>query len=647
MHKLGRKVANESTVIIYPKTPEKSKQYEDMTVRSFNLNYMEAKKAINLIRTLLQVRKIYVNEESNSIVVRDTSDVVEVVEKILDAHDVPDAEVILDVEVLEIGETDGKTVGLLLSPYNVQMGAFNSSGKLMAPNLQSASTTSTGTTTTTTTADVTNLIKAFVLKGYGGFVTVPNAQFDFAKTLGKAEVLSNPKIRVKNREKAKFNVGTRVPITTSNTTNSTISVNVQYVDVGVKVNAEPTIQPNNEIVIKLGLEVSQQVGAARDLGNGTSVVTIGTRNLDTVLSLKDGETSVIGGLIERNSANDKKGIVYLSDIPLLGELLTNTNASNSKTELMLAITPRLVRGVTVPQGNLASFVSGKEDDPALTRSLASFDQEPLFETEQKPAAKRPMPQQPAPQPATQQPVPQQPAVSPSSQPQSALPAAGISPQSAPQPFVPQTTPPQAATPQPVPPPPGLAPQQVMPPVAAKPAVSPPVTAAVPAVSGVAQPGAPVPVPAGVPQPVAAQGIPVPAQRGFLQIGSLASASIGQVFTLDVKATSISDLSGAPFVLTYDPIFVEFISASEGDFLRKDGVATVFGSAVSAATGTVSINLARAPGKAGASGAGTLASLTFRAKQKGPASFGFRNVSFTSSDNRPLSVLPFSAAVEIK
>ena len=92
-----------------------------------------------------------------------------------------------------------------------------------------------------------------------------------------------------------------MPITTSNTTNSTVSVNVQYVDVGVKVNAEPTIQLNNEIVIKLSLEVSQQVGAARDVGGGTSVVTIGTRNLETVLSLKDGETSIIGGLIQKNT----------------------------------------------------------------------------------------------------------------------------------------------------------------------------------------------------------------------------------------------------------------------------------------------------------------------------------------------------------
>jgi general secretion pathway protein D len=635
MFKLGRKIANESTVIIYPRTPEKIKQYEDMTIRTFNLNYMEAKKAINLIRTLLQVRKIYVNEESNAIVVRDTSDVVAVVEKILDANDVPDAEVILEVEVLEIGDTDGKTVGLLLSPYNVQMGAYNSAGDLMATTLQSATTSSTTTTTTTTDTSVAKLISAFAMKGYTGFVTVPNAQFDFAKTLGKAEVLSNPKIRIKNREKAKFNVGTRVPITTTNTTNTTVSVNVQYIDVGVKLSAEPNIQPNNEVVIKLGMEVSQQVGAAKTVGgsdSATTVVTIGTRNLDTVLSLKDGETSVIGGLLERTGSNDKKKIFLLSDIPWFGELLTNTTSSNSKTELILAITPRLVRRVTVPQSSLASFVSGKEDDPALSRSLASFDEEPLFESEQKPVVKQLVPQIPG----TQSPVPQ------TGQPQAAIPQQEMPRQASPLPVVPQEPVPQSTVPQPV------VPQRMTPQTDSSSQTAPKMTTPpqpMPATSS--QTGASAQTPLTASQPVASQNATAPVQRGFLRINAPASATVGKQFTLEVKATSIGDLNAAPFVLTYDPALVEFVSVGEGGFLKKDGVSTIFGSAVSAATGAVSINLARGPGSVGVSGDGTLASLVFRAKQKGLSSFGFSNVGFSASDGKPLTVLPFSSAVEIR
>ncbi len=609
MFKLGRKVANESTVIIYPRTPEKSKQYEDMTVRTFNLNYMEAKKAINLIRTLLQVRKIYVNEETNSIVVRDTSDVVDVVDKILDANDVPDAEVILDVEVIQIGDTDSKTVGMLLSPYNVQIGAFSPSGNLMATSLSSTTTSSSTSSTTTTNANIANLVRAFVIKGYSGFVTVPNAQFDFAKTLGKSEVLSNPKLRVKNREKAKFNVGTRLPITTTNTTNSTVSVNVQYIDVGVKLNAEPTIQPNNEIVIKLGMEVSQQVGAAKTVGgsdSATTVVTIGTRNLDTVLSLKDGETSVIGGLIDKSTSDDKSKVFLLGDIPLLGEFFTHTNASSSKNELMLAITPRLVRRVTVPQSNVASFVSGKEDDPALSKSLASFEQEPLFETQQKPAMQQLSPQQPALQPSVQQLT----ASTDQTQPESSQPPV-------PQPVEPQQTAPQS----------GSVPQ-----AATNPATS---------MAGTAS-QAVTPV-----QPVTGQDVSAPVQRGLLRINAPASAAIGQQFTLEVRATSVSGLNAAPFVLSYDPSLVEFVSAGEGGFLRNDGVVTVFGSSANQAMGTVSVNLARKPGSAGVSGDGILASLVFRAKKKGLSSFGFNNVNFTAADGKALTVLPFSSAVEVK
>lgn len=382
MNKLGTKNLNETTVLVYLNTPEKSKQYDDMVMRTFHLNYMDAKKAINLIRMMIQVRKAYVNEDSNSIVVRDTEDVVAVVEKILDANDMPDAEVVLDVEVIEVSNKDAENLGLLLSNYNVQLGAFNGSNALSTTLAGATTTTTDGTSTAAT---INNLVKAFSINGYGGYVTVPNATFNFGKTLANGEVLSNPKIRVKNKEKAKFNVGTRVPITTT-TLNGTVSqVNVQYVDVGVKVNAEPTIQLNNEISIKLSLEVSsilqkETVGADRS----TSVVTIGTRNIDTVLSLKDGETSVIGGLIQRSDNNDKAKIYLLSDIPLIGALFTNSNSSKDKTELMLAITPRLVRGVQVPLPGLASFVSGKEDHPSLVRPMASFDLEPVFEGEAQP-----------------------------------------------------------------------------------------------------------------------------------------------------------------------------------------------------------------------------------------------------------------------
>lgn len=616
MNKLGKKILNETTVIIYPKTPDKNKQYEDMVLRTFHLNYMDAKKAINLIRTMIQVRKAYVNEDSNSIVVRDNADVVDVVEKILDANDMPEAEVVLDVEVIEMSDKNAQNVGLLLSNYNVQLGAFTPNNSLMATSLTSATTNSINTETTTTNATIENLLRVFTMRGYGGFVTVPNATYNLGKTLAKGEVLSNPKIRVKNKEKSKFNVGTRVPITTT-TLNGTLSqVNVQYVDVGVKVNAEPTIQLNNEISIKLSLEVSsiltkEKIGDASSL---TTVVTIGTRNIETVLSLKDGETSIIGGLIQNTSNNDKTKIFLLGDIPLIGPLLSNHNSSKDKTELLLAITPRLVRGVSVPLPSLASFSSGKEDDPSLLRPMSSFDLEAVFDANSKPKAGEIKSSAQPVKPMTSTPVAAVPDDQNGSQP------AQVS-DSAPLPV-----------------------QQPMPiPVSAQAPIADPSAKTVPAPM---PPPTPVPISGMVPAPVPVP-VPAPVQRGLLQIAAPESVVVGKQFNVDIKVSGVTDLVSAPFVLAYDPIFVEFVSISEGPFLKNDGKSTSYSSKTDAASGTVSVSLARAAGSGGVSGGGGLATAVFRAKNQGPASFAFRNVTFSGANGVAHTILPFSTAVEIR
>jgi len=622
MNKLSQKVLNESTVIIFPRTAEKSRQYDDLTLRTFHLSYMEAKKAINMIRTMLQVKKVHVNEESNSLVVRDTQDVIDVIEKILEANDVPEPEVVLDVEVMEITDQNAQNLGLLLSSYNVKLGAFNGATPLSDVLVASTTTAAAGTASTSSTpVAIDNLVKAFSMGGYSGFVTVPSAQYNFGKTLTKGEVLSNPKIRVKNKEKAKFNVGQRVPITTT-TLNGTLSqVNVQYVDVGVKLNAEPTIQLNNEVNIKLSLEVSSIL--SKEIVGGsqspTSVVTIGTRNLDTVLSLKDGETSVIGGLIQNTQNNTKQKIFLLSDIPLVGPFFTNHDSTKAKTELILAITPRLVRTVTVPQNNLMSFMSGKEDDPSLHKPLASFDQEPVFEGETKPDT-------------TKSPVKQ------------AVPGALPSP--VPAVTVPPTAAPSAAPARP-------AGEQVN--------QAAPATAPAPTTPGIVIPDIMAPN-AGLTKPVAdttkqsvskaasggkAPAVPTGPKRGIVQIAAPAGIDVGQQFYTDIKAGDVQRLEKASFVLNYDPKLVEYVSATEGTFMKKDGRPTLYSATPNATEGTLTVKLVRPTNTGGVSGAGTLVSVLFRAKSKGTANFGFQTVSFSTPDGNPHEMLPFSTAVTVR
>ncbi|MDR3579326.1 MAG: cohesin domain-containing protein [Oryzomonas sp.] len=615
MFKLGRKVLNESTVIIYPKVADKIKQYEDMEVRTFHLNFLEAKKAINLIRGMIQVRKIQVNEDSNSIMVRDTKDVVDVVDKILDANDVPDPEVVLDVEVLELNDTNTENVGLLLSNYNVSMGIFAPDGTPLSSSLPSSgsSATTTSSTSTGSSSTISGLIRAFQVNGYGGFVTAPSGTYNLAKTLSKGEVLSNPKVRIKNKEKSKFTVGTRVPITTTTTTNTTTSVNVQYVDVGVKVNAEPTIQLNDEVTIKLSLEVSsilstESVGGS---SSATQVVTIGTRNLETVLSLKDGETSVIGGLISRTNTNDKTKIFLLGDLPLIGPLLSNNNDSKSKTELVLAITPRLVRGVTVPQIDLSAFMSGKEDEPSLVRPLGAFEEEPVFATDANVSSSR----------AEQSPK----APAAQGQPRSVRPVA--LPASVPLSSADRERQAKAA-----------ADQERMAAERAEEELQAPSRGTVPPPAAGSAPSGGLGAAAG---PVVMPG------RGLIQIVAPAGIKVGQQFSIDAKISLVQNLASTPFTLSYDPASVEFVSAGEGTFLNQDGKPTKFSATPDEAGGTVTVTMTRTTGSGGVSGGGPLATFTFKAKRKGQINFGFNVVNFTTADGVPFDMVPFVNPVDIQ
>lgn len=606
MQKLGRKVLNESTVIVFARTPDKIKQYEDLYVQTFFLNKLDAKKAVNLIRTMLQVKKIYVNEEMNTLVIRDTLNVIEVARRILEANDVPDAEVVLEVEVIELSKKNAESFGLALSKYAVGLNLQSPSGQFLSDSFSTTAATTTTTTGTTATAsaNTSQLLNLFRWGDYRGYVTVPNATFNFGKTLGNAETLSNPKIRVKNREKAKFNVGTRVPITTTSSNGvGNYNVNVQYVDVGVKINAEPTIQLNNDVNIKLSLEVSSILSKEKVGTDGnTTVATIGTRNMDTVLSLKDGETSVIGGLIQDTKGQNSNKIFLLGDIPLIGPLFSSHDNSGDKTELILAITPRIVRGVTVSDPEIAAFWSGLEDEPSVARAFASFTQEPEFA--QQPAdAAHAGPASPGQQPAA-------PLKQAAAQP---LPAKlQPSPESS-------SLPPAAALPQPLPPP-----------------------ADVPA-------GAPLPLPVPAAKPAEAAATPPPAQfkKVMIRVAAPANVKPGEQFSADISASDADNLTSAPMTVVFDPAYLEVVSLAEGELFKSDGKTAAFASKIDNRGGQVTVELARDAASGGVSGAGRLFSMILRAKAPGPASIGFIGVKLQAANGRKVDATLYNAVVEVK
>jgi general secretion pathway protein D len=188
-----------------------------------------------------------------------------------------------------------------------------------------------------------------------------NPVANFKKTIGDINVLSNPRVRVRNNEKARVQVGNKIPLITTNVagTTGTSSESVQYIDVGLKLEVEPRIALDSHVHIKVALEVSS-LGISTTLRNGSQVFQIGTRNATTLLRLRDGETQVLAGLISDDERRNASRIPGLGDIPMLGRLFSNQEDKKDKTEIVLAITPRILNNIHRPESELSEYWSGTE-----------------------------------------------------------------------------------------------------------------------------------------------------------------------------------------------------------------------------------------------------------------------------------------------
>jgi general secretion pathway protein D len=518
--------------------------------------------------------------------------------------------VVLDVEVIELSKKNAENLGFLLSRYAISAQGYNN-GQPFADTLNSA----TLTNTITTPATPSNLLQLFQYNQFSAFLTVPSASFNFGKTLSNGETLSNPRMRIKNKEKAKFNVGTRVPITTtSSPTGGGVSVNVQYVDVGVKMNAEPTIQRSDDVTLKLSLEVSSILSreTVGGVGSATTVVTIGTRNLDTVLSIRDGETSIIGGLIQDTKNKSKQKVSFLGDIPVIGSIFSSHDDSNDKTELILAITPHIVRSLVVPDQNVAAFWTGKEDEPSPFKDYISFNKEE--ELPDMPPAASPAPaaavSAPAPAPAAvsaNQPVPL-----PSPHTETQMKQAGAQDQPVPAPQIPIP-----AVPQPV----------------------APIKAPLPV-----QPTAPVVQPKALTAPTGGMD----AHRALLNLVAPKSVDLNKEFQVEVAVSDVTNMYNGMLVLQFDPALVDFVSAKEGGFLKNDGKQSSFGANLKSEKGRLTLTLNRVGNVGGVSGSGTLAVITLKGKKKGAATLGLSDAYIVPpGGSKPMDVDMFSTVVEVR
>lgn len=353
-NQLERKVLNENSVLIYPNVPAKVKEYQELVTRTFYLTNADVKQAQAMVRALVKTRDSFIDEKLNLLVLKDTPQAVELAAQLIESLDQAEPEVMLDVEVLEMTRNKLQELGLRF-PDQIGYG-----------QLQSQATTTTivnGVTQSVTTPGGALAIGNVDLgntSALTSFVANPALTLNLRNQISLGNTLANPRIRVKNREKAKIHIGDRLPVfTTTSTANVGVSASVSYLDVGLKLDVEPNVYLDDEVAIKIGLEVSSVVREITGPSNSLAYQ-IGTRNAATVLQLRNGETQVLAGLIsdeERSSANRLPG---LGELPLLGRLFSSQRDSTNKTEIVLLITPRVVRNVVRGQLSWQSRAAGSE-----------------------------------------------------------------------------------------------------------------------------------------------------------------------------------------------------------------------------------------------------------------------------------------------
>jgi general secretion pathway protein D len=334
-NQLAQEVLNDNTIIIYPDTPAKNRDYQQQVVKSFYLANADVKKTLEMVKVILKTKDAYIDERRNVLILRDTPEVMRLAEKLIATQDMPDPEVELEVEILEINSSRMSNLGLQF------------------PQQISASLGTNGSIP----------LNQWVNHGPNFLtyrVTDPALAINLKKIDTDATLLANPRIRVKDREKAKIHIGQRLPVlTTVSTAGVGSAETVNYIDVGLKLDVEPSIRLDDEVDMKVKLEVSS-VNQTITLASGTQVYQLSTRNADTVLRLKDGETQILAGLIQKNENSSVNKLPGFGDIPLLGRLFSSDNTTKDKTDLVLLITPHVVRNVTRPDDIANQFASGTD-----------------------------------------------------------------------------------------------------------------------------------------------------------------------------------------------------------------------------------------------------------------------------------------------
>ncbi|MFQ5883382.1 MAG: secretin N-terminal domain-containing protein [Candidatus Methylomirabilales bacterium] len=349
-NRLFAKQVNDNSLIVIPDTPAKHRQYDELQVRTFYLSNADAKRVVNLLRTILSTRQIFVDEKLNAVVVRDTPDKIALAEKLIHLNDRGEGEVEIDLEILEVDRTKLRNLGIFFTDQYQAVFTFPG-----FPNLAEGFTTAEALAKSSFHQDL--------------LFTNPSVLLNLIKTDSEAKILANPTLRVLDRQKANILIGERRPFQISQLTSTTATTaepgtvpsgtieetRVEFRDVALKLTFTPIIHLGGEVTIDLNFEFST---LGEPVGGNEFLPTVNTRTLNTFIMLKDGESRLLGGLIQDETRTNVRRSPFLGDLPIIGRLFRDEREENVRRDIIISITLRVVKKLEAPHPEVSTFWAG-------------------------------------------------------------------------------------------------------------------------------------------------------------------------------------------------------------------------------------------------------------------------------------------------
>jgi type II secretory pathway component GspD/PulD (secretin) len=613
-NQLFYKVLNPRTIIVATDSTAKRVQYEDQVIRTFFISHSDASELSQLLVGLVRVAgqavqpQIVPNKTANTITVRATGPVVQIVEKVIEANDKPRAEVMVDVQILEVSRERTKSYGLDLGSYAIST-VFSPEA---APGAEAKPFNVNTISTGVSTADF--------------YMAVPSAIVRFLETDSQTKVLAKPNLRGTEGQKLSLNLGEDVPVPSTTFTplaaggaSANPLTSYGYRTIGIIVSMTPTrVTYEGDILLDISIENSAR-GQDSNIA-GQNLPSFFSRKVETKLRLRDGESNLLAGLLREDERRSLKGFPGIMRLPIVKQLFSNNDQNIKQTDIVMLLTPRIVRTHELKASDMSPIYIGTQSNMSLGGPP------PVIGGEPEPAAAPPPPAPPLGTPTAPAGIKppatpvlptgstQQPVVPPGSSP---IPGMTTAPAAAA---------PPAAAPAPVAPPPATPPPSPAPPVA------PP--------APTAQPAAP---PATQPSP-AVQVAPTTAARITLSPPTEMRVGSGP-YTIPISVVGASRLSTITISVTYNPALIRVRSVQEGTFMRQGGVTPAFSSQIDEKSGRIDIVITRPGDQTGASMAGLLAAILLEPLSPGTGTLAVSgSASVPGGAGAPLQFLPAGITV---